>query len=127
MPVTNQPKHLREVKTYKLRKSRVSTSQAAAIAELGDDYLWASEGGMLKLPQDISENCTDVVVEIGFGMGEATAALALSQPELAVLALDLHTPGVGKLITRLHEQGSSNVRIIEGDALEVLAARIPDN
>lgn len=118
---------MREVKTYKLRKSRVSTSQAAAISELGDSFLWPANGAVLSLPADISSECEDVVVEIGFGMGEATAALALKQPELAVLALDLHTPGVGKLITRLHEQGSKNVRIIEGDALEVLAERISDD
>lgn len=118
---------MREVKTYKLRKSRVSTSQAAAIAELGETFLWSAEGPTLDLPREISADCVDVVVEIGFGMGEATAALALAQPEVAVLALDLHTPGVGKLITRLAEQGSDNVRIIEGDALEVLANRIPNS
>jgi tRNA (guanine-N7-)-methyltransferase len=125
-PVTNQPIHRREVKTYKLRRGRVTQLQASAIETFGSEYVWPAEGGLLELPAAIGANLEDIVVEIGFGMGEATAKIAALQPELGVVALDLHTPGVGRLIYMLQSQGSSNVRIIEGDALEVLKARIPD-
>jgi tRNA (guanine-N7-)-methyltransferase len=124
--VTNQPVHRREVKTYKLRRGRVTQSQAAAIEVFGADFVWPAEGNPLNLPADINPSLVDIVVEIGFGMGEATAKIAADQPELGVLALDLHTPGVGRLISILNSQGSTNVRIIEGDALEVLKARVAD-
>lgn len=126
MQVTNQPFHRREVKTYKLRRGRVTQSQASAIEVFGSDFVWTAEGTLLNMPADINPLLEDIVVEIGFGMGEATAEFAARQPELGVLALDLHTPGVGRLISILKAQGSTNVRIIEGDALEVLKARVPD-
>ena len=64
------------------------------------------------------------VIEIGFGMGEATWQYASAQPDVAVLAIDLHTPGVGKLIDELQTHNLDNVRIIEGDALEIIRTRI---
>ena len=65
-----------------------------------------------------------LVVDIGFGDGLATAALALEEQN-GVLAIDVHTPGIGELIARLQESDITTVRIIEGDALAVLSSRIP--
>lgn len=127
MSNTSEPLHPREIKTYKLRRSRVTAGQAAAISEWGSEYLFPPVGEVLELPADIDSNAAGIVLEIGFGMGEATAAYAALQPELAVLAMDLHTPGVGRLISLLTEQNSKNVKIIEGDALEILRERISDS
>lgn len=66
-----------------------------------------------------------LVVEIGFGMGEATAQRALAEPELDVLAFDIHTPGVAHLMRQLAQQGSTNVRVVEEDALDVLPGLVP--
>lgn len=63
-----------------------------------------------------------LVLEIGFGMGEATAAMALARPEVDVLAVEVHTPGVGALLHRLEQQGSTNVRLMHGDAVDVCQA-----
>jgi tRNA (guanine-N7-)-methyltransferase len=66
-----------------------------------------------------------LVVEIGFGMGEATAERAAAEPELDVVALDIHTPGVAHLMRLLAAQHSTNVRVIEEDALDVLPTLVP--
>src|SRR4029078_6906749 len=60
------------------------------------------------------------VLEIGFGMGETTAAIAQAHPETNYLAIEVHSPGVGRLLTLMAERGLSNVRIVQYDAVEVI-------
>ena len=66
-----------------------------------------------------------MVLEIGLGDGVATAAMAAADPDTAVLAVDVHTPGVGDLLARIDELGLTRVRVIEGDALRVLRDQVP--
>ena len=65
------------------------------------------------------------VLEIGFGMGETTAAIAQARPDDDFLGVEVHAPGVGSLLKRVHELGLTNVRVIRHDAVEVVAAMIP--
>lgn len=111
-----------EIRTYKLRRSRVTSLQANSIAEFGAQYLYELGPNKIDLAQEIGAE--HFVIEIGFGMGEATWQYAELQPEVAVLAIDLHTPGVGKLINELQIRNLKNVRIVEGDALEVIHSSI---
>jgi tRNA (guanine-N7-)-methyltransferase len=67
-----------------------------------------------------------VTLEIGFGHGEALAALALAHPDVDYLGVEVHRPGIGSLLRRLHAAGSTNVRVLAADAHEVLTHRIPD-
>lgn len=67
------------------------------------------------------------ILEIGFGMGDSTAAIAAAKPENDYLALEVHTPGVGNLLKLIDEQGLSNLRIIQHDAVEVLRDMIADD
>ena len=60
------------------------------------------------------------VLEIGFGMGETTAALAQAHPEIDYLGVEVHSPGVGSLLKRIDELGLTNVRIVQHDAAEVV-------
>jgi tRNA (guanine-N7-)-methyltransferase len=60
------------------------------------------------------------VLEIGFGMGETTAAIAQAHPETNYLAIEVHSPGVGSLLKLIAERGLSNVRIVQYDAVEVI-------
>lgn len=59
-------------------------------------------------------------LEIGFGMGETTAAMALAQPQHNFLCVEVHTPGVGSLLKQIEERQLANIRIIQHDAVEVL-------
>jgi tRNA (guanine-N7-)-methyltransferase len=67
------------------------------------------------------------MLEIGFGMGETTAAIAQAHPELDFLGVEVHGPGVGALLQRLDALGLTNVRVIRHDAVEVVAAMIPED
>jgi tRNA (guanine-N7-)-methyltransferase len=66
-----------------------------------------------------------VVLEIGFGMGDATAAIANDLPGTDFLGIEVHTPGVGALLRQIGERGLSNLRIVQHDAVEVLRAMVP--
>jgi tRNA (guanine-N7-)-methyltransferase len=67
-----------------------------------------------------------VVLEIGSGMGETTAEIAAAHPETDFIAVEVHGPGVGSLLRRIHDKGIANLRVIRHDAVEVLERMIPD-
>ena len=62
-----------------------------------------------------------VVLEIGFGMGETTAAIAAAQPDVDFLGVEVHLPGVGALLRRIDAARLTNVRVMRHDAVEVVA------
>ncbi len=66
-----------------------------------------------------------IVVEIGFGMGDATRQLAAMKPEWGILAVEVHKPGIGKLLWWMERGGLENIRIIEHDAVEVVSDMLP--
>jgi tRNA (guanine-N7-)-methyltransferase len=66
-------------------------------------------------------------VEIGFGMGHATAGIAQLQADKNFIGIEVHTPGVGSLLKMIDERGLTNLRIVQHDAVEVLTHMIPDN
>ena len=66
-----------------------------------------------------------LVLEIGFGMGEATAHIAALLPETRFLCCEVHDPGVGALLRRIGEQGLKNIRICAHDAVEVIDHMLP--
>jgi tRNA (guanine-N7-)-methyltransferase len=70
-------------------------------------------------------NQNPLVIEIGFGMGAATALIAAANPALNYLGLEVHRPGIGKLLWDIEHRGLRNLRIIEHDAVETLETMIP--
>jgi len=66
------------------------------------------------------------VLEIGCGMGETTAAIALSHPDVDFVGIEVHAPGVGAILNRIAQAGLANLRVIQHDAVEVVGAMIPD-
>lgn len=107
-----------------MRKSRVTGAQAHAIETQSDRFVIADDGSKIDLAKELGLD--EFIIEIGFGMGEATAVIAAAHPRSALLAIDVHTPGVGALLHRINELELTNTRVIEGDALEILATRIAD-
>ena len=65
------------------------------------------------------------IVEIGFGMGDATRQVAAAHPDWGILGIEVHTPGVGKLLWWIKEESLTNVRIACKDAVEVFRHQIP--
>ena len=111
-------------RTYRLRGSRITEAQASARARLAPLYE-IIERTEIELPSYFN-NPEKVIMEIGFGMGEATALIAQAQPENGFLAVEVHPPGVGKLMARLEEKNLTNVKIISEDVHLVLEKMIPD-
>ena len=116
--------HNKTIKTYVLRAGRMTDSQKKNYELLKNKWcLLPNE------PLDfekIFENTNPVVIEIGFGMGAATAIIAAQNPNINYLGIEVHTPGVAKLLGLIEEYKLSNLRIIQKDAIEVMSL-VPDN
>lgn len=110
------------VRTFKPRRSRVTARQARAMTD--QSHLLLSLGDRPLEFETIWGADRPIIMEIGFGNGDATAVMAAAEPDVGVLAVDIHTPGVGDLLARLGDSGLSNVRVIEADALTVLARMV---
>ena len=116
----SDPRHPRPVRSYVLREGRITKGQRRAF-----DGPWRRFGleypgkQRLDLP-GVFGNRQPVYLEIGFGNGESLAELAGRYPDRNYLGIEVHRPGVGRLLLRLEEAGLDNVRVLRHDAVEVL-------
>ena len=116
--------HPRTIRSFVRRTGRVTTGQAKAMERLGADFLVP----YLPAPPDFQAlfgRQAPLVLEIGFGMGEATAHIAAALPAVNFLCCEVHEPGIGALVKRIGEQGLGNIRICAHDAVEVIAHMLP--
>jgi tRNA (guanine-N7-)-methyltransferase len=102
-----------------MRAGRTTTGQARALETLGPRYILPYSPGVLDLHAAFGREAP-TILEIGFGMGDATAHIAQLMPEKNFLCCEVHEPGVGALLKRIGEQGLQNIRIVQHDAVEVL-------
>jgi len=109
----------RRLKSFVKRGGRTTDGQARAYEEFGPQYLLAYRAEPLDLRAAFGRDAP-TILEIGFGMGEATAHIAALMPEKNFLCCEVHEPGVGALLKRIGEQGLANIRIVQHDAVEVL-------
>lgn len=117
----NTPEHPhahRPIRSFVLRQGHLSKAQARAINELMPVYGIPYQAHPLDYPQ-VFVNAAPTIVEIGFGMGTATAQIAAQNPQNNYIGVEVHTPGVGSLLNLIEEQQLTNVRIIQHDAVEV--------
>ncbi|MGN6244015.1 MAG: tRNA (guanosine(46)-N7)-methyltransferase TrmB [Motilibacteraceae bacterium] len=117
---------LSPIRTFKPRRGRVTPRQASAL-----ERLWPAFGVDLDDlpagpidPESLFDRVAPLVLEIGFGMGETTAAMAEADPGRDVLAVDVHTPGAGALLHECETRGLANVRVVLGDGVELLRERV---
>ena len=113
------------IRTYRLRGSRITGPQQSALDKYWDAYGIEYSTEFLNITS-LFPTAEQVVLEIGFGMGEATALIARDFPDTGFLAVEVHKPGIGKLMARVEELALSNIRIIEGDAHPIITTMIPD-
>ena len=108
------------------RRGRTSEAKRAALADLGPRWSAAPSGSWTAAALAEGFGSTGpLLVDIGVGDGAASRAWAEAHPEARVLALEVHRPGLAKLLSALEAEGPTNVRVAEADALEVLAALEP--
>jgi tRNA (guanine-N7-)-methyltransferase len=114
----------RPIRSFVLRQGRISNAQRRAYADLLPAYGVPFSPAALDLDR-VFGRAAPKILEIGFGMGETTAAIAQQHPENDYLGVEVHTPGVGSLLKRIAELDLKNVRVIQHDAVEVLQHMIP--
>ena len=113
------------VRSYSIRGSRITQAQRAAKDELQAIYGIAVEEKKVNL-SEIFPRSEKIIMEIGFGMGEATAIIAKNHPNNGYIAVDVHPPGIGKLLGRIVENDLKNLRVIEDDVHIVLPHMFED-
>jgi tRNA (guanine-N7-)-methyltransferase len=115
----------REIRSYVLRQGRTTPSQQRALDELLPRFGIPFSNEFLQ-PGRTFGRPAPLVLEIGSGMGETTAAVAQAHPDTDYVAVEVHGPGVGSLLKKIDELALGNLRIIRHDAVQVLEHMIPD-
>jgi tRNA (guanine-N7-)-methyltransferase len=111
------------IRSFVVRAGRIGPGQARALATLSLRYVVPFAAAPLDAAE-VFGRVAPLVLEIGFGMGAATAAIAAARPEVDYLGVEVHPPGVGALLQRIDEAQLRNVRIVQHDAVEVVQSMI---
>jgi tRNA (guanine-N7-)-methyltransferase len=107
------------IRSFVTRAGRLSTAQARAIERVGAQFCIPYQQSILDFKSCFGRDAP-MILEIGFGMGETTAAIASSMPDKDFIGIEVHTPGVGSLLKQIDEGELTNLRLIQHDAFEVL-------
>ena len=116
--------HPRSIRSFVVRAGRMGTGQMRALEQLGPRFVVPYSPAPLDAPA-LFGHTAPLVLEIGFGMGDATATIAQTLPDTDFLGVEVHTPGVGALLKHIDERQIGNIRIVQHDAVEVLEHMIP--
>ena len=114
------------VRSYSIRGSRITVAQRQAKSALQMVHGIEFKQEIIDL-KAIFPKANKIIMEIGFGMGEATAIIAKNHPDNAYIAVDVHPPGIGKLLARIDEDKLNNVKVIEDDVHVVLEHMFADH
>jgi len=116
------------IKSFVKRAGRTTTGQAKAFEEFGPRFVLPYTPAPLDAAAAFGTPAAGqpLILEIGFGMGDATAHIAALMPEKNFLCCEVHEPGVGALLKRIGEQGLTNIRILQHDAVEVIDHMLPE-
>jgi len=113
------------VRSYSIRGSRITDAQRTAKDALQKVHGIEFKQEQINIPA-IFPASEKVIMEIGFGMGEATAIIAKNHPNNGYIAVDVHPPGIGKLLARIVENDLTNLKVIEEDVHVVLQHMVAD-
>ncbi len=112
-------------RSYVIRTSRMSPHQKKAVERLAPIYCVPFDGAAAPVdPKTLFPTPAPVVLDIGFGMGRDLAEIAAAHPRTNFLGVEVHTPGVGKLLSEIERRGLENVRIVQADAVKVCGAML---
>ena len=122
---TSQP-FMRVIKTYVLRAGRMGPGQTRAFEQFGEKFLLPFKNERLDVVAPFGRQAP-LILEIGFGMGDATAKIAQTRTGDNFLCCEVHGPGVGALLKRCGEEDIGNIRIVQHDAIEVMDHMLGEN
>ena len=118
-------KFMRTVRSFVLRQGRLTRGQEQAIAKVWPVYGIERSETLLEW-EGLFGRKSLVTLEIGFGDGVSLAEMAKAEPEKDFIGIEVHRPGVGRLLHLIDEQELTNVRVMDDDAVEILKHRIPE-
>lgn len=116
----------RRIRSFVRRSGRMSKGQQYALENYRKLYSVELSDSNLDFEQ-LFQNRKPVIIEIGFGMGHATIELAGKFPDYNFLGIEVHLPGIGKVLDEIHSHQINNLQVIQADAVEVLDQMIPNN
>jgi len=116
----------RRIRSFVRREGRMTPAQQRALDELWPRYGVDVAAELLDL-DSLFDRKAPRVLEIGFGNGDALLTMARNNPQNDYLGIEVHRPGVGRLLRRLEEEDIRNVRVICADAVDVLEHNIPED
>ncbi|MDP3819971.1 MAG: tRNA (guanosine(46)-N7)-methyltransferase TrmB [Burkholderiales bacterium] len=119
MPALPAGRPARPIRSYVLRTGRMGSGQKRALLELAPRFVLPYQTSLLD-PAAVFGRQAPLVLEIGFGMGDATAQIAAALPGTDFIGVEVHEPGVGALLQRIDEGALTNLRIVQFDAVQVL-------
>jgi len=117
----------RPIRTYILRQGRITAAQTKAIQDNFQKHAVIFENKIINFGDIFKNKNSDLILEIGFGMGTSTAEIAKSNLNKNYIAIEVHSPGVGNLLKLIQEDDISNLKIIQHDAVEVLNLMISND
>ena len=117
--MTADAAHHRRIRSFVTRAGRISPAQQRAIETLGPQYIVPLAAQSLNF-EELFRRRAPVVLEIGFGMGAATAQIAAGHRQVDFIGIEVHGPGIGALLKLIGEGDLTNLRIVEGDAVDVV-------
>ncbi|MCK5696517.1 MAG: tRNA (guanosine(46)-N7)-methyltransferase TrmB [Gammaproteobacteria bacterium] len=118
--------HLRTIKSFVIRSGRMTLGQEKAFQDLWVLYGVEADEQLIDFNKLFSRPA-QVILEIGFGMGDSLLEIAKHHPENNYLGIEVHKPGVGRLLANIHEHSLTNIKLMKFDAVEVLKKQIKDN
>ena len=110
------------LKSFVLRRGRLTSNQSRALSEHWDKYILDNEE---KLSNNWNQNPS--ILDIGFGSGETTAYLAKTKPEMLILGAEVYLSGIGSLLTKANEESLNNIKILNSDIVPFLENKVSDN
>ena len=119
------PHQRRQIRSYVLREGRITAGQKRAL-----ETLWPRFGidkhTIIKDLDTLFGNSNPMVLEIGFGMGESLAQMAQESPQTDFIGIEVYRPGVGYLLSEIEKHDLHNLKVMCGDAVELLESVLPD-
>lgn len=116
----------RKIRSFVKRTARMTDSQKKSLHQNWEKYGLTIDQGSLSLSNTFDNN-GEVVLEIGFGMGDSLIDMAIAEPHKNFIGIEVHLPGIGRMLNRMDTENISNIRCYKEDAIEVLNDCIPDN
>ena len=120
---STDPSKQRLIKSFAIRSGRMTAAQREGLQTHLQKWGLAIDDGIVDTAQ-VFNNDHPTVLEIGFGMGDSLAFMAAAEPQKNFIGVEVHSPGIGRLLCLVANQELQNVRVFDGDAVEILKNNI---